>query len=158
VTVEENSGGGPLEVFFDSFENGQWNGQWSEDSQNDWFTSTQRSTDGNYSAEVDGSANDAELISVPIDLQGRSSASISFKWYLEGRIDAGEYLAFDVSTNGGSSWTERAVLRGNVDPEKVWVPVTVDLNGISSLRLRFRGNMSGDKEDANLDEVRVIVQ
>ena len=48
-------------LFADSFEAGQWNGNWVEDSQNDWFTSSQRSTDGNYSAEVDGYANDATL-------------------------------------------------------------------------------------------------
>ena len=48
-------------LFSGSFENGQWNGQWVEDSQNDWFTSTQRATDGSYSAEVDGRATDATL-------------------------------------------------------------------------------------------------
>ena len=44
-------------LFADSFEHGQWNGLWVQDSQNDWFTSTQRKTDGSYSAEVDGSAS-----------------------------------------------------------------------------------------------------
>ena len=44
-------------LFLDSFELGQWNGRWVEDSQNDWYTSTQRKTDGSYSAEVDGSAS-----------------------------------------------------------------------------------------------------
>ncbi len=34
----------PVPLFSDSFENGQWDGQWVEDSQNDWFTSTQRAT------------------------------------------------------------------------------------------------------------------
>ena len=40
------------EVFADSFENGQWDGKWVEDSQNDWFTSTQRATDG-YAIRVE---------------------------------------------------------------------------------------------------------
>ena len=39
---------GPL--FSDSFENGEWDGKWVEDSQYDWFDSTQRKTDGSYSA------------------------------------------------------------------------------------------------------------
>ena len=47
-------------VFADSFEagggTGDWAGYWVEDSQNDWFRSTQRATDGGFSAEVDGSA------------------------------------------------------------------------------------------------------
>ena len=37
----------PVTLFADSFENGEWNGKWVEDSQNDWFASTQRATDGN---------------------------------------------------------------------------------------------------------------
>jgi len=157
VTVEDSSVV-PIEVFSDSFENGTWNGLWSEDSQNDWFVSTQRATSGSRSAEVDGRASDAQLVSVPIDLQGRSNASITFNWYIERRVDSNEYLAFDVSTNGGSNWTEKALLQGNVDTENTWHSVQVDLNDISGLRIRFRGRMSRGNEDANVDEVVVTVQ
>ncbi len=63
-------------LFADSFEHGQWNGLWVEDSQNDWFTSTQRKTDGSYSAEVDGSASNATItIAAPINLTPYGSAS-----------------------------------------------------------------------------------
>ncbi len=158
VEVSEPSPGGVLEVFFDSFENGAWNGLWTEDSQGDWFTSTQRATEGSSSAEVDGRANDAQLISNPINLQGRTQATITFNWYIESRLDSGEYLAFDVSTNGGSSWTQYATVMGNADAENTWHPVQVDLSGISSLRLRFRARISSSREDANLDEVRVTAQ
>lgn len=53
-----NTTAAPVEVtvFTDSFEVSEWNGLWSEDSQNDWFRSTQRAVDGKYSAEVDGAA------------------------------------------------------------------------------------------------------
>jgi len=156
VTVSA-AGGAALEVFFDSFENGEWNSLWTEDAQNDWFNSSQRATVGNQSAEVDGSATDAQLISIPVNLQGRSQASITFKWLIESGLDTGEYLAFDVSTNGGSSWLEKARLRGDVDAENSWQTVQVDLTGLSSLRLRFRGRMSSSTEDANVDEVRVVV-
>ena len=156
MTVSAAGGGGTLEVFYDSFENGAWNGRWAVDSQNDWFVSTQRATDGSHSAEVDGTASDAALISVPIDLQGRTAATITFNWFIETGLDSGEYIAFDVSTNGGSSWTEKARLRGNIDPENSWQPVQIDLSGISSLRLRFRGRMSSYSEDADVDEVRVV--
>ena len=53
--------------FADSFEHGQWNGLWVEDSQNDWFTSTQRETEGSYSAEVDGYAYNATLTTADSD-------------------------------------------------------------------------------------------
>ena len=56
-------------LFFDSFEVSEWNGQWVEDSQNDWHRSTKRSTDGSYSAEVDGWASNAMLtMTNPLDL------------------------------------------------------------------------------------------
>jgi hypothetical protein len=144
-----------ITVFSDSFEFGQWHGLWTQDSQNDWFSSTQRSVDGRYSAEVDGSAVDAKLISVPINLQGKTNVTITFSWYIESGLDKGEYLAFDVSTNGGARWTEKARLRGNVDPEDTWHNVSINLTGINSLRIQFRGRMSSDSEDANVDMVKV---
>ena len=105
---------------------------------------------------MDGRATDAQLISVPIDLQGRTEVTITFKWLIERRLNKREYLAFDVSTNGGTSWTEHARLRGNVDAEDTWHPVQVDLSGLSSLEIRFRATMSKARKDANVDEVQVI--
>jgi len=147
-----------IEVFADSFEEGEWNGKWSEDSQNDWFRSSQRATAGSFSAEVDGLANNAQLISVPINLQGKTNATISFSWFIESGLDLGEYVAFDTSTDGGTTWIERARIRGDQDPENVWRNENVALSGLSALSLRFRGTMSGSSEDANVDNVRVIAQ
>lgn len=155
ITVSQ---AGPVTVFYDSFENGQWNGLWSEDSQNDWLRGKQRSTSGTYTARVDGSANDAKLISIPIDLQGHTRAIVEFNWYIENGLDKGEYLAFDVSTDGGNNWTEKARLSGNQDPENTWHQAEITLDGISSLQLRFRGKMSKSNEDADVDEVRVTVE
>lgn len=154
VTVTDSAG--PVDAFVDSFEVGEWNGLWTEDSQNDWTRSTQRATSGSRSAEADGSAADAQLISIPIALQGRTNATITFSWLIEDSLDTGEYLAFDTSTNGGTSWIEQARIRGNVDPENVWRAVTVQLQNIPGLRLRFRARMSSSLEDANLDQVKVV--
>ena len=86
----------PTALFADSFENGQWNGMWVEDSQNDWFTSTQRATDGSYSAEVDGRATDATLtMANPTDMTLYGSAELTFDWLIEKGLDTGEYLALD---------------------------------------------------------------
>jgi PKD repeat protein len=148
-----------IEVFFDSFETApgdNWNGLWTEDSQDDWYISLQRAVSGTLSAEVDGSANNARLTSRAINLHGQTSATITFLWFIERSLDSGEYLSFEVSTNGGSTWTELARLRGNVDQENVWHARTFQLTGINNLRLRFKGKMSSSDEDANVDDVRVI--
>ncbi len=151
VTVSEEPA--EIEVFFDSFESGLIN--WVQDSQNDWFRSTQRAADGSYSAEVDGRASDAQLISEDINLQGKTNATITFWWFIERGFDRGEYLAFDVSTDGGNNWTEKARLRGNEDPENQWHNVNIDLTSISGLKIRFRATVSRFNEDANVDMVMV---
>ncbi len=149
----------PLVLLADSFEVGEWNSLWVEDSQNDWFRSTQRATDGSWSAEVDGSATNATLTTVSaIDLSGSTSATLSFDWLIESGFDAGEYLSLDISTNGGASWIQDIrLLNGNVDTENVWHAETVDLTAFASsnLKIRFRSKVSASDEDANVDNVRI---
>ena len=84
------------------------------------FRSTQRSTDGSYSAEVDGRATDATLTTAQaVDLTPYGSAELTFDWQIESGLDAGEYLALDLFD--GSSWNEAARLSGNVDPENTCI-------------------------------------
>ncbi len=146
-------------LFADSFESGQWAGTWVEDSQNDWFTSSQRSTDGSYSAEIDGKANNATLTTVtPIDLSGYSTAELTFDWLIESGFDGGEYLSLDLSTDGGASWqTDVRRLNGNVDAENTWHNESVDLSSYttSQLLVRFRSKVSRSNEDANVDNVKI---
>jgi len=146
-----------ITVFSDSFESSSdWTANWSQDTQNDWRRRTARKKEGSYAAEVDGRANDAQLISIPINLQGKTDATITFWWYIERGLDTGEYLAFDVSVDGGANWVEKARLSGNVDAENTWHNVSIGLSGINSLRIRFRGKMSSSNEDAYVDVVEVI--
>ena len=141
------------------FRSGQWAGNWVEDSQNDWFTSSQRSTDGSYSAEIDGKASNATLTTVtPIDLSGYSTAELTFDWLIESGFDGGEYLSLDLSTDGGASWqTDVRRLNGNVDAENTWHSETVDLSSYttSQLLVRFRSKVSRSNEDANVDNVKI---
>jgi serine protease len=144
-----------ITVFEDSFENNL--SKWTQGSQNDWKRSSQRATDGQYSVEVDGRAKDA-VIEAAVDMQGRDSATVTFDWYIEDGLDNGEYIAFDVSTNGGVTWVEKAKFRGNVDLENTWISKSVLVTGASNLSIRFRGKMSGSSEDANVDNVKVVAE
>ena len=159
ATVTVNVAPSEVTVFSDSFEISEWNGLWTEDSQNKWSRSTQRAINGRYSAKVNGKASDAKLTSNGfIDLQGRTNATITFSWYIASSLDSGEYLAFDVSTNGGITWVEKARLKGNVDPENVWRDVSIDLTDITNLRIQFRGKMSDSSENAYVDMVKVTAR
>lgn len=97
------------------------------------------------------------MVSKLIGLQGKTNATITFWWFIETGLDNGEYLAFDVSTDGGA-WLEKATLRGNVNPENTWHKVSIDLTGINNLRIRFRGTMSSSREDAYVDVVKVVAR
>lgn len=141
-------------VFTDSFEAGMWNGQWSQGTAGDWTISTKEHTDGSYSAEVDGRANNAALTSRTISLDG-SAATVYFDWYIDRGLDRGERLAFLVSKDGGISWQLLRTLDGNVAPEDVWHSESVSITGTDSLVLRFEGTMSMSSEDAYVDNVRV---
>lgn len=145
-------------VFSDSFEAGEWNGNWVEDAQDDWLTSSQRATEGNVSAEVDGRANDATLtLNNSIDLSGYDSAALRFDWLIESSFDTGEYLAVDVSSDGGDSWETLSQLSGNVDSENVWHASDIDIPTLSNdVRVRFRGSANRSNEDANVDNVRIV--
>ncbi|MFN0130656.1 MAG: S8 family serine peptidase [Verrucomicrobiales bacterium] len=150
---------GAAEVFYDGFERTSL-APWTQDSQYDWFSSTQRSSgSGARSAEVDGSASDAQLVSPVINLQGRVYATVTFDWMIESSLDSGEYLAFDLSQDGGATWIERQRINGNVDAEDAWrsmVFVPSVPNG--TLRLRFRGKMNSSDEDAFVDNIRVVAE
>jgi len=153
-------------LFADSFENaGPWTTNWVQDSQNDWFRSTQRATDGSHSAEVDGRAKDSQLtLNNAIDLTPYNSAQLTYSWLIEKGLDRGEYLALDFSADGGSNWTEIAKLKGNVDKENAWHNETVDITSThlseyltsSTFMIQFRGKMSGRREDADVDNVKIV--
>jgi len=146
-------------LFEDSFENGQWNGLWVEDSQNDWDALTQRATVGSYSAEVDGPATDAMLtLANPVNLAAYESAQLTFDWLIETNVDKNEYLAVDFTSNG-STWTEVARLRGNVDAEDAWYHPAINIDPTymtAAFQLRFRGKVSDSTEDGNVDNVRLV--
>jgi hypothetical protein len=142
-----------MTVLTESFEGGIW----TQDSQGDWFRSSQRRLGtGTYSAEVDGPAQNATMTSSPIDLLGLTNATVSFSWFMERSANLGEYVALDVSTDGGVTWQERARLRANVDPENVWLSASVELTNIDSLLLRFRATIDRSHKDANVDALSVF--
>ncbi len=194
LTVDDAAGNGPVSgavqvivtdeppeklVFYDSFESSgaewyrwlsRWNGLWVEDRQRDWFRSSIRSTDGLHSAEVIGRARDATLTSTEINLLGRTTAVVSFDWYIEKTLDRREYLAFDVNT--GNGWVEMESLDGNrwrpnrrnrrhpivEDKEGLWHSERFVLTDISELRIRFRGRMTSWREGADVDNVMVVAR
>ncbi|MEM6688402.1 MAG: Ig-like domain-containing protein [Planctomycetota bacterium] len=147
-----------LVLFEDSFEAGIWNGKWVEDSQNDWFRSTQRATDGSFAAEVDGYANLATLtVAQPLDLSGMEAATLSFDWLIERGFDSGEYLRLEFFD--GSGWQTINSLNGNSDPENTWHSESIAVPSqylVDDFRFRYSAKVSRSNEDGNVDDVRLV--
>lgn len=139
-------------LFSDSFESGLT--AWTQGEQLDWKDSGRQSSAGDQSAEVDGRAVDSQLIS-PLIATGGSNVVISFDWFIERSLDAGEYLAMDISTDGGATWAPYRTLRAKIDTQDVWHAESITLSGAASVQLRFRGTMSSAVEDAYVDNVIV---
>jgi VCBS repeat-containing protein len=151
-------------LFADSFESGSnsndWAGSWVEDSQNDWFRSTQRATDGSHTAEVDGAAIDATLnMAQGLDLTSHSDVQVSFDWYIESGFDGNDYLALDFSPDG-QTWTEIARLNGN-GAENTWQHEQINVAPTyltDGFQLRYRAKIDGwfsQYKDANVDNVQI---
>ncbi len=154
----------PLVVFSESFEGTQFAELWGQDNQHNWVLSKRLATDGTHSAQIHGPALDAQLISVAINPQGATKASIKFDWYLDSHLSPDENLAFDLSINGGTTWTEMAKMTGSPRinlTNNYWHKAQFELTDLvarDNLRLRFRGTLSGSIGAAYLDNISVTVQ
>ncbi|GAB5405833.1 MAG: hypothetical protein Aurels2KO_40640 [Aureliella sp.] len=148
----------PIELFYDSFEVGEWNGKWVEDSQNDWRRRSMRRSEGSYSAEIDGWANNATLtVSSPVDMTAYGSAEFSFDWFIESSWDTNEYIKLEFWN--GSSWNVIESLDGNVDQENTWHSHTIELDSqylVSDFQFRYRAKVSSSREDGHVDNVRLM--
>jgi hypothetical protein len=136
----------------ESFEN-SLNG-WTQDSQADWRISTRKAYSGRQSVEIDGTTNNGTLISPLFNANDRN-VRIGFSWLIEDNLDSGEYLAFDISTDGGKTWTEYRRLRADQDSEEVWLTNSLEFINVGSFRLRFRGQISSAVEDAYVDAILI---
>ena len=107
---------------------------------------------------MDGLATDATLtIANPIDLTAYGSVELTFDWYIESTLDAGDYLAVDLFD--GTTWTEAARLEGDVDAEDVWHQPYVQIPAdhlVEDFQFRFRANMNDFDEVANVDNVQLV--
>jgi hypothetical protein len=139
----------------DSFENGEWNGLWTQDQHNDWYISNDNVVDVNFAARVDGMAHDAALTSMPMQTDEMNVVTIRFGWYISDTFGSGEYLAFDISTDDGTTWQEKAKLEGNTGPKGDWRAVFIRLRDIHALQVRFRARALDSSKSAYVDAVNI---
>ncbi len=148
-------------LFEETFEDSAtWESNWGLDTLTGWQQSSRRATEGTWSGEVNGNVNNGSITSLAIDLSGNySSATLNFDWRIQRNLDNNEFVSLDISNDNGDSWTQDIrTLRGNIDPENLWIQETLDLTsfiGSSEVLIRFRGTMNGRNERANVDDINI---
>jgi uncharacterized repeat protein (TIGR01451 family) len=89
-----------------------WANSWQEDNESDGATAGEVEvvTDGaeSYVLEIAGdrNANPPPAAERQVDISGYTNAVLSFTYRRNGLDSANEYVAIEVSSNGGGSWTE----------------------------------------------------
>lgn len=115
-------------------------------------------TDGGYVA-ARGAVRDSTLMSSMAALRSSQQARAVFSWSISPELDAGEYIAFDFSRDGGRTWSELRRLEAGRDAQGLWraEEVTIPAGG-TALVVRFRASLSTFTEYAYVDSVRVTVK
>ena len=115
----------------------------------------------------DGLASGASIsMRQGIDISNYEDTIINFDWLIERNYDTSDYLAFEVSTDNGSSWAEIKRLRGNIDEARgnPFRNETFRVNNLINdfnlestgfLNLRFTGTANRGNEDAFFDNVAI---
>jgi len=143
--------------FFDSFENGEWNGNWTETGDGGWVTESFKTAItevGSNVAHGDGCGTGCNLTSIDINTSDSQDASLTFNWGITG-LDAGEYLVLDIYNVTGTKW-ENVVwtATGGTNSSSHIINLTPYGFG-TTLKLRFRTLMDKTNEYAEIDIVSV---
>jgi len=158
-------------TFFDDFESGlaAWTGAWATTTSESYSPSTSMtdSPGGNYGD------NDNTIIALQssVDLSDATTGLLSF-WHRYDTESGYDYCYVDVSTDGGSSWSQVASYDGYLGD---WTEVQIDLAsyiGTSGFKVRFRLDSDGyitrdgwyvddvtissDMPDTGVDDVAVL--
>lgn len=143
-TFEKNSGSG-----------------WSIETSADSKSGAKRfKTNVGYTTYLDGA--DWKVVSPSFSLAGKTSATLTFwnKYKTESGYD---FVIVEISTNGGTSWTQLSKVSGTSTSYPSWSQRTQSLNayaGQSNVKIRFRFTSDGSVNDWGLavDDIVVTAQ
>lgn len=159
-TVLGGNIGGSVTLFSEGFSNLN---NWIETGEGDWTTES-RGTSSGYAAGGSGNpvahsdncdSSCTITLEDALDLSSYASASLSFQWYLDSDLDAGEYLRAQV--HNGSTWTEIFNKSAEADDDGSWHSETINLASylVNGFRVRFITSQSETNEAVEVDDVTV---
>ena len=151
-------GGGQTcsDIFNDGFESslGNWNDPGSDCSHK--YGSTYAYS-GNYSVRLRDNSSSSELYSDTFDASGMDEITVEF-WYYTQNFSSGEDFWFEISTNGGSSYTLVEDWVNGTDfsnNSHYFVSLTIAGPFTSNTRLNFECDASSNSDKLYLDDIVV---
>jgi predicted deacylase len=143
-------------LFYDDLESGmaRWTGGWSATTSQS-HSPTHCATDspsGNYA----NNAYTLMTLANPVNLSGQSTALLSF-WHRYDTEAGYDFCYVQVSTNGGTSWTQVASYSGSLS---TWTEVQIDLTsyaGTANFKVRFLLDSDGyvTRDGWYVDDVQI---
>lgn len=152
---------GSVTLFCDDFGSGL--GNWTESGEGDWNTESLHSTSGHPSTGSGSPAAHSDecgttctiTMASPVNLSGRTAATLKLLRFLDSELDSGEYLWLQVWN--GSTWQTLADWSAdNGSDTNQWHAHTFDLSaylGRPDFRVRFVTKESNTSEHVHVDDV-----
>ncbi|MBI2646988.1 PKD domain-containing protein, partial [Candidatus Woesearchaeota archaeon] len=151
------------QLFFDNFESGNLISNWIETGMLNWNVESPAekpvpSSFSNLVAHADKCTSNCILtMKDSLNLSNYKSIRLRFKRYVDNDLDNGEFLAIQAS-NGGA-WLTIFSWAHNSGDDDTWHEVVVarDISTLTvdKFKLRFISKESTDKEDTEIDDVKI---
>ncbi len=159
-----NNNNSDMTIFSDTFDNLD---AWTREGESDWRVGIPDEGGHppdhpvtNIVAETDDCDNECMLVLTnSLDLTSYSAATLSLYRYVDNSLDSGEYLRIDVSSNGGTSWSNILTWAGGIDDDDTWHKETFDLAsylGSSDFKVRAVAKASSSSEDLVVDSLKIL--
>ncbi len=162
-SVSPTTSNGLTTIFSDTFDNLD---AWTKEGELNWRTGLPDEGGHppdhpitNTVAETDDCDDECILVLTnSLDLTSYSTANLTLYRYVDNSLDSGEYLKIDVSSNGGTTWSNIFTWAGGVDDDDTWHKETFDLAsylGSSDFTIRAVAKASSSSEDLIMDSLNI---
>lgn len=137
-----------------------WSTDWLEiNESNGWDSGDERvvDEDSEFHLQVRDNDGGGEGVQREADLSAGTAATLSFDYRRDGFDNGNDYVTVDVSSNGGSSWTELDRIAGpGTDSNYVSVSYDISAHLSANTRIRFLTSPShGSGDELYVDNVEI---
>lgn len=142
---------------------------WTESGELDWRVTTfpedsaghpPGAATGNRVALADSCVSECILtLDAPLNLAAFGSANLTLYRYVDGQLDAGEYLRIDASSDNGTSWNSLFTWTDGDGDDDTWhkesVSLTADYMSSEEFKIRIVARAGSFSEEVMVDDITI---